>query len=124
MHIITTTHAPRPGGHYSQGIMSGSLLFISGQLPITAEGTKLTGDITQQIKQALMNLLEVVYAAGGSKTCIVKTTVYITKMDYWPIVNQIYQEVFEDHRPARAIVPVPELHYGFGVEIDGVAEIL
>lgn len=123
MRIVNTDQAPKPGGHYSQAIQSGSLLFISGQLPITPEGHKLTGDIRQQIHQVLENIIAITIAAGGQITSLIKTTVYIADMSYWPIVNEIYQQKFGDHRPARAIVPVTELHYGFGVEIEAVAEL-
>ena len=122
MEIVYTDQAPKPGGHYSQAIKSGSLLFISGQLPITPAGQKLTGDIREQVHQVLDNIIAITAAAGGDLTSLLKTTVYIADMTYWPIVNEIYQQKFGDHRPARAIVPVPELHYGFGVEIEAIAE--
>lgn len=123
MEFINTELGPKPGGHYTQAIKSGHLLFLSGQLPINAQGLKVTGDIRQQVRQVLENLIAITTAAGGNKNSIIKTTVYITKIEYWPMVNEVYQEVFGNHRPARAIVPVPELHYGFEVEIEGISEL-
>ncbi len=124
MRRIQTNDAPSPGGHYAQGVSHGGFLFVSGQLPIDAQtGEKKTGTIEEQTRQVLDNVLAVVIAAGGDKSHIVKTTVYISDIDLWDRVNEVYAKFFGLYRPARAIVPVKELHRGFQIEIEAVAAL-
>jgi 2-iminobutanoate/2-iminopropanoate deaminase len=124
MKAIETENAPSPGGHYSQGVTHGGFLFVSGQLPIDpATGEKKTGPIEEQTRQTLDNVLAIVRAAGGDKANVVKTTVFVSDIALWSRVNDVYAEFFGDHRPARAVVPVTELHHGFLIEIEAVAAI-
>jgi len=124
MRRIETDDAPSPGGHYAQGVSHGGFLFVSGQLPIDAKsGEKKTGAIEEQTRQVLDNVLAVVVAAGGDKSHIVKTTVYVSDIELWERVNAVYAEFFGLYRPARAMVPVPELHHGFQIEIEAVAAL-
>ena len=124
MRRIDTKDAPSPGGHYAQGVSHGGFLFVSGQLPIDAKtGEKKTGAIEEQTQQVLDNVLAIVVAAGGDKSHIVKTTVYVSDIELWERVNEVYAEFFGLYRPARAIVPVKELHHGFQIEIEAVAAL-
>ena len=124
MRRIHSDEAPVPGGHYAQGVAHGGFLFVSGQLPIDPEtGEKKTGDIEIQTRQVLDNVLAVVVAAGGDKSSIVKTTIYVSDIELWGRVNEVYAEFFGLYRPARAIVPVNELHHGFRIEIEAVAAL-
>ncbi len=124
MRRIQTDDAPSPGGHYAQGVSHGGFLFVSGQLPIDPKtGEKKTGAIEQQTRQVLENVLAVVVASGGDKSHIVKTTVYVSDIELWGRVNEVYAEFFGLYRPARAIVPVKELHHGFQIEIEAVAAL-
>ena len=123
MKTITPASTAPPGGHYSPGVYSQGILYVSGQLPITPSGEKVLGSIEEQTRQVLQNVLAIVQAAGGQKEHIVKSTIYIAGGDLWGAVNKIYANFFGDHRPARAIVPVPELHYGFLLEMEAVAHI-
>jgi 2-iminobutanoate/2-iminopropanoate deaminase len=124
MRRIQTNDAPSPGGHYAQGVSHGGFLFVSGQLPIDAKtGEKKTGAIEEQTQQVLDNVLAIVVAAGGDKSHIVKTTVYVSDIELWERVNEVYAEFFGLYRPARAIVPVKELHHGFQIEIEAVAAL-
>lgn len=121
---IHTTAAPEPGGHYSQGIISGNLVFISGQIPVVpATGEKITGSIREQTLQVLKNIRAVTEAAGSDISKIVKVTVYISDIELWGEVNSVYSAFFEDNKPARAIVPVKDLHYGFKIEMEAIAVI-
>ena len=117
MRRVHTDDAPAPGGHYAQGVSHGGFLFVSGQLPVES------GTLEDETRQVLDNVLAIVVAAGGDKSSIVKTTVYITDIAHWSRVNEIYAEFFGLYRPARAIVPVKELHHGFQVEIEAVAAL-
>lgn len=119
---ILTDKAPAPAGHYVQAARAGNTLYISGQLPIRADRHPLadTGFETQT-RQALANMLEILKAAGGTPAQLARVTAYIVGVANWPEFNRIYAEMLPDARPARTVVPVPELHYGFLVEIDAVA---
>ncbi|MBN2430621.1 MAG: RidA family protein [Acidobacteria bacterium] len=120
--IVESPDAPRPAGHYAQAVIHGDLVYVAGQLPIRPHtGERCTGDIEEQTAQVLRNLAAVLAAAGSGLERVLKTTVYITDIGLWDRVNRVYSRVFGDHRPARAVVPVPELHHGFLVEIEAVA---
>ena len=112
----------RPGGHYSHVRRFGDLVFTAGQLPIKPDGSH-TADrpFEEQARQALANVLAAVRAEGGGPHDILKVTVYIAGVELWPRFNAIYAEVMGDAKPARTVVPVPELHYGYLVEIDAIA---
>jgi 2-iminobutanoate/2-iminopropanoate deaminase len=118
---ILTENAPKPGGHYSQAMVYGDLVFVAGQLAITTTGERLTGPIEQQTLQALLNLRAILEAAGSDINHVLKTTVFIADIELWGKVNTVYSEFFGDHRPARSIVPTKELHYGFLIEIEAIA---
>jgi 2-iminobutanoate/2-iminopropanoate deaminase len=108
--------------HYSPSMRRGDTLYVSGQLPIDPlTGVHCRGDIRQQTRKALENLLRQTTLAGGSMSDIVKTTAFITAIDHWDDVNSVYAEFFGELRPSRSIVAVKELHFGFLVEIEGVA---
>lgn len=124
MNFVDTDSAPSPGGHYSQAVVCGGFLFVSGQLPIDpATGERSRGSIEEQTLLALRNVIAIVEAAGSDLTKVVRTTVYITDVAHWGAVNDVYRRVFGDHRPARSVVPVSELHYGVLVEIEAIAAI-
>lgn len=122
MHPIATDTAPAPAGHYSQGMIHEGLVYVSGQLPIDpASGAPRIGSIEEQTQLAITNVAAVLEAAGSSLDRIIKTTVYVSDIDLWGRVNTVYAECFGEHRPARAVVPTRDLHFGCQVEIDAVA---
>jgi len=124
MKFIETSKAPLPAGHYSQAVSAGNLIFVSGQLPINPETKeKITGSIRDQTKQVLINLQAILEEGGSDLNKVVKTTVYISDINLWDEVNKIYSEFFSDHKPARAVVPTRELHFGFKIEMEAVALI-
>ena len=119
---ISTDDAAPAGGHYSQGVRQGDLIYVSGQLPIAPDGTHHSeADFEQQARLAIRNMIAVVEAAGGSAATLLKVTVYLVGVENWPRFNTVYAEILGDARPARSVVPVPELHYGYLVEVDAVA---
>ncbi|AEK72404.1 hypothetical protein GQS_02515 [Thermococcus sp. 4557] len=120
---VFTERAPRPIGPYSQGIIAeGRLLFVSGQIPINPEtGELVEGDIEEQARVAIENLLAVVEAAGGSAENVVKVTVYIRNMGDYARFNEVYNRYFSSSKPARAVVEVSNLPKGVAVEIEAVA---
>ena len=124
MEVISTSNAPKPAGHYSQAIVHNNLVYVSGQLPIDPEsGEKRIGSIEEQTEQALKNLSEILKAAGSNLNQVIKTTVYISDIELWDRVNAVYARFFGEHRPARAVVPTRNLHFGFQIEIEAIAAL-
>ena len=121
---VLTPNAPVPAGHYSQAVVHNGLVFVAGQLAIDPHtGARLTGSIEEQTEQCLKNIGAILDAAGSDLSRVLKMTVFISDIELWSAVNTVYARVMGDHRPARAIVPVKELHYGFKIEIDAVAAV-
>jgi reactive intermediate/imine deaminase len=111
-----------PGGHYSHAVAAGGLVFVSGQLPIAPDGTKLADAAFEaQVRQVLDNVARALAAAGSSIDKLVQVRVYVTDIASWPEFNAIYAQWAGNARPARAVVPVPQLHYGFKIEVEAVA---
>ena len=124
MEEIHSGEAPNPAGHYAQAIKHMGLVFVSGQLPVsTREGTRRIGPIEAQTRQVLENVEAILTAAGCGRQDVVKTTVYVADISLWDRVNAVYAEFFGDHRPARAVVPTRELHFGYQVEIEAIAAV-
>lgn len=124
MTFIDTPNAPVPGGHYSQAVVHNGQIYLSGILPITPTGEKLsTATIAEQTEQILANLDAILQAAGSQRDKVLKVTVFIADISAWGTVNQVYARFFGDHRPARSVVPCSTLHYGFGIELEAIAII-
>jgi reactive intermediate/imine deaminase len=120
---IQTVNVAPPSGHYSQAVRAGNLLFISGQLPLDRDGNIVRGSIGREVTQALENIRGIVEAAKGSIGDIVQCTIYVSDVSLWPDVNEIYGAFFASVPvlPARAVVPVKELHHGAHIEIQAIA---
>ena len=121
---IETKFAPKPVGPYNQAVLVENWLYCSGQIALDpANGEMLgNGNIEIETRQVLKNLLAVVEAAGGEISNVVKTTIYLTDLDDFNKVNQIYAETFNSKvSPARACVEVSHLPKGGKVEIDCIA---
>ena len=124
MRQVATSKAPQPAGHYSQAVIHDGLVYVSGQLPIDpASAEKRVGTIEEQTEQALQNVAAILEAAGCDRNDVLKCTVYVSDISLWSRVNAVYAGFFEDHRPARAVVPTRELHFGFQIEIDAIAAL-
>lgn len=119
---VRTDGAPAARGHYAQAIEHAGLVYVSGQLPIDgADPERRVEGFEAQARQVIANVLAIVEAAGSSRERLLKVTVYVAGIEHWPRFNAIYAEMIGSHRPARTVVPVPELHYGYLVEMDAVA---
>jgi 2-iminobutanoate/2-iminopropanoate deaminase len=124
LHSISTKNAPRPSGHYSQAIVHNDIVYVSGQLPVDPQTDKRRiSSIEEQTEQVLCNLSEILKAAGSNLNHVIKTTVYISDIELWSRVNTVYSKFFKKHRPARAVVPTKELHFGFQIEIEAMAVV-
>ena len=121
MKIVSTAKAPRPAGHYSQGVIHDGKVYVSGQLAVDPETwERMLGSIEEQTERTIRNVEAVLKAAGSGLDRVIKTTVYVSDISLWSRVNTVYSKMFGEHRPARAVVPTKELHYGFLVEMEAV----
>jgi 2-iminobutanoate/2-iminopropanoate deaminase len=112
----------RPGGHYSHAVVANGMVFVSGQLPVTATGEKLVdASFDEQARQVLANVQAILEGCGSGIQHLVQVRVYVDGIDNWPAFNAIYAAWAGEARPARAVVPVTGLHYGFKVEVEAVA---
>lgn len=121
MKFISTEHAPQAIGPYSQAVLAGNTLYVSGQIPFVPETMQVAGpDVTSQTRQSLKNIEAIVETAGFSVTDIVKCTVYMKNLGEFQAMNAEYAAFFQDHKPARAAVEVARLPKDVLVEIDAV----
>jgi 2-iminobutanoate/2-iminopropanoate deaminase len=119
---ITSADAPKPIGPYSQGVISGGLLFASGQIAIDpATGQLIDGDVTVQTERVMKNLLAVLKEAKMGPENIVKTTVFLASMADFPKMNEVYEKFLGKEPPARSTVEAAALPKGAKVEIDLIA---
>lgn len=122
MKVVQPKNQPLPKGHYSPGIEHDGLVFVSGQLPMDLETrVPFAGDIETQTELALRNVEAVLKEAGCDLQHVLQMTIYISDIELWGKVNETYARVMGDHRPARAIVPVKDLHFGTKIEIQAIA---
>ena len=122
--IVLTNPATmaQPGGHYTHAVTANGFVFVAGQLPIARDGAKLNeASFERQAEQTLANVAAALDGAGSAVDRLVQVRVYVTDIQAWPAFNAIYAKWIGAACPARAVVPVPELHYGFKIEIEAVA---
>jgi reactive intermediate/imine deaminase len=124
MDFIVTETAPAARGHYSQAVVHAGLVYVAGQLPLVPGDpqAKLDG-FERQAEQVLDNVQAILEASGSSLARVLKATVYIADIAHWPRFNELYARRMGMHRPARTVVPVAGLHYGYLVEMDVIAAL-
>lgn len=122
MKPILIPGAKPPAGHYSPAIVHCGLVYVSGQLPIDPmTGDHVQGDIEAQTNQVLENLRSILVAANSSIDRVIQVTVYTSDISLWNRINSVYANFFGSHRPARAVVPTSDLHFGLLIEISAIA---
>lgn len=119
--VVSTPNAPQAIGPYSQAIKHNGLVFLSGQIPLDTAGNLIEGGITEQTRQVLNNIKNVLDAAGSSLSNVLKATVFLKSMDDFAEMNKVYSEFFSDHKPARSTIQVAKLPRDVSVEIEVVA---
>lgn len=120
--LIQPEDVAPPGGHYSHAVVANGFVFVSGQLPITADGQRLTqASFATQTRQTLANLAATLKAAGTDIQHLVQIRVYLDTIENWPEFNTLYAEWAAESRPARAIIPTAPLHFGLKIEIEATA---
>lgn len=122
MQNINTKNAPQAIGPYSQAIVASGLVYTSGQIAITPEGIMLQGSVEEQAHQVLKNLSAVLSEAGSSLQDVIKTTIFLSDMNDFDRVNEVYTIYFKEHKPARSTVAVKSLPKNALVEIECIAK--
>ncbi|MGN0149192.1 MAG: RidA family protein [Clostridia bacterium] len=123
MKEIKTTNAPAAIGPYSQAIVSGNLLFTSGQIPINPETGAIPDGVEAQARQALTNVKNLIEASGASIDNVIKTSVFIKDMNDFAKINEIYAEFFTEPYPARSCVEVARLPKDVLLEVETIVEL-
>jgi 2-iminobutanoate/2-iminopropanoate deaminase len=121
---VSSLGAPTARGHYSQAVVHNGIVYVAGQLPIVpGEPDKQLVTFEDQARRVIDNIAAILAEAGSGLDLIVKATVYIADVAHWPAFNAIYAERLAGHKPARTVVPVAGLHYGYLVEMDAIAAV-
>ena len=124
--VIVTDKAARPvqGAPYSQAIRCGEFVFVSGQLPVAATTGQVVGTtIQEQTEQVLKNVAAILEAAGRGIDRLVKTTVFLARLEDFPAMNEVYRRHVGDRPPARSTVEVSKLPFGALLEVDAIAHV-
>ncbi|MCL2510307.1 MAG: Rid family detoxifying hydrolase [Methanomassiliicoccaceae archaeon] len=120
---IETKNAPLPSGPYSQAVISGTAVYVSGQIPTNPENGSIPDGTEDQIRMAMKNTSSILSAAGVKKGCVLRVTVYLTDMNDFALMNSIYKETFSEPYPARTCIGVSSLPKGVKIMIDAVGEL-
>lgn len=124
MKLIHPEYRAENKGHYSPGVISNGMLYVSGQLSLDPDTRRVVeGGVDAHLRQALNNMERVLKAAGLDRGSVVQCRVYVADIEDWDKVNAVYAEFFGDHKPARIVLPVGKLHFGCLVEVEAVAEL-
>lgn len=123
---IESKRAPKPRGCYSQAIQIGNLIFTSGQLPaVPITGKFISGGIAKQVIRVLENIKNILEDNSSSLDCVIKSTIFISDIKHWSIVNEIYAKYFRNSLPpARSIIVCSEIHHGLDIEMEVIAHTL
>ena len=121
---IFTEAAPKPLGHYSQAIVHHDTVYVATQLGIVPNQHPIVvGTVEEQTRQILKNIEAILVAAGSELSRVIRVTIYLADIALWDEVNRIYTQFFPEHKPARGVIPVKELHHGFQVAMDVIAAV-
>lgn len=123
MKLVQARGLPAPAGHYSQAVEANGLVFLSGVLPQQGVVDPNIDTFQDQCESVFGQCEKILQAAGCGFQDVVQCTVYVVGISNWPEFNAIYARVFGAHKPARAVVPVPELHFGYSVEVQMTAAL-
>ena len=123
MKTINTNKAPEALGPYSHAMVVNNLVFTSGQIPLDTEGNIVSSDVKEQTKQVLENLSVVLEEAGSDLNSVVKATIFISDMNEFQKINEVYGSYFNEHQPARSCVEVSRLPKDVKVEIELVGKV-
>ena len=121
---VNTSSAPAAIGPYSQGVIAGNLLFVSGQIPLNpSDGSLVSDSLESQANQVFQNLLAIIQEAGTSFEHVLKLTIYLTDLENFAAINKVMENYFDEPYPARATVEVSRLPRDVALEIDAIVEL-
>ncbi|MEB6571128.1 RidA family protein [Staphylococcus auricularis] len=123
MKTINTSNAPEALGPYSHAVEINGLVYTSGQIPLNLDGEIVSEDVQAQTKQVLENVKAVLKEAGSDLESVVKATIFISNMDDFQQINEVYGSYFSDHQPARSCVEVTRLPKNVKVEIEVISQV-
>lgn len=123
MKVVSTDRAPAAVGPYSQAIVDGGVVYASGQIPMDPATGEMKTDVSEAARQSLINLKNLLEAAGSDLENVIKVTIFITDMDKFGELNEVYGEFFSAHRPARSCVEVSALPKDAVLEIEAIARV-
>jgi 2-iminobutanoate/2-iminopropanoate deaminase len=112
-----------PKGHYSPAMIHNGVVYVSGQLPLNAQGEPQLGTFEEQALLTMRNIETILFEAGSDLQHILKVNVFVSDIGNWPAFNALYKELMGDHKPARIVVPCNALNYGCAIEIDCIAAV-
>lgn len=118
---ISTPNAPQAIGPYSQAYIHNGLIYTSGQIALTPQGDFINGDIVAQSTQVLENLKAILESVGSSLQKVIKTSVFLSDMEHFNALNEVYAQYFGSHKPARSTIAVKSLPKNALVEIECIA---
>lgn len=121
MKVISTSNAPAAIGPYSQALDMGSMVFVSGQIPVDPKTGAMAGDVKAQAAQSLTNIKSILAEAGLGMSDVIKTTVFLSELDDFAAVNEVYASFFSEPYPARSCVQVAAIPKGARLEIECIA---
>lgn len=113
----------KPAGHYAPGVVHNGVVYVSGQLPLNADGAPQLSSIEEQTRVCMKNIETILHASGSSLAHILKVSVFIADIGNWAKFNETFAGIMGDHRPARIVVPCNQLNRGCGIEIDCIAAV-
>jgi len=120
--LVNAPGLPAPAGHYSHATVANGFVFVSGQLPVRPDGSRMAdATFEDQARQVLANVRTILEAAGSDIGKLVQVRVYVDDVAHWPAFNAIYAEWAGAAKPARCVVPTGELHHGVKLEVEAVA---
>jgi reactive intermediate/imine deaminase len=121
---VRCADAPPAGGHYVQGMLHGTTLYVSGQLGVTRDTPNPAEvRVADQVAFALGNIERIARVVGAARSDVTKCTVFVTGLEHWEEVNRAWAAFFGTHRPARSVVPCAALHFGAKVEIEAIIAV-
>lgn len=119
---INVATLPTPRGHYVHAVRHAGILYVSGQLPVADDGShRADASFEEQARQVMRNVLAVLEGAGSGPDRLLKMTIYLVDVSHWPELDAIVADILGEVRTARAVVPVPALHYGYLLEVEAMA---
>lgn len=123
MRIIDTPKIPKAAGHYSTVVEHQGILYISGQLPLDPITRQKPDTFREEVELVLQKLELILQESGSSKSQVLQVRIFLSNIELWPQVNDLYADFFGMHKPARIVVPSPPLHYGCSLEIEATAYV-